>query len=297
MRIFVTGATGWVGAAVVRELAQAGHEVLGLARSEAGAASLQQAGVQVQRGTLEDVDGLRRGARACDAVIHTAFNHDFSRFAENSELDRRAIEAMGEELAGSDRRLIVTSGVAHLAQGRPATEDDRPAAATAQYPRVSEATAQQMADRGVRAAIVRLAPTVHGAGDHGFVPHLIALARQKGVSAYVGAGDTRWSAVHRFDAAHLYRLAVEAAEPAARYHAIAEEGIPFREIAQRIGEGLGVEVVSLAPEEAEAHFGWFIRFAAGDMQAVSERTRAALGWQPRQPGLLDDLQHSYALQG
>ena len=286
MRIFVTGATGFVGSAVVQELLANGHRVLGLARSDAGAAQLEQAGADILRGTIQELDILRRGASEADGVAHLAFNHDFSRFAENVADDARAIEAIGAALAGSERPLLVTSGLALHAAGGMATESDNPAP---HFPRQSEAAAAAAAARGVRASAVRLPPSTHGKGDHGFVPILINIAREKGVAAYIGDGQNRWAATHRLDAAQVFRLALERGAEDGPFHAVAEESIPFRRIAEAIGEGLKLPVVSLAPEEAEAHFGWFATFAGFDLAASSARTRALLGWEPSRPALLADM--------
>jgi nucleoside-diphosphate-sugar epimerase len=284
MRVFVTGATGWVGSAVVEELVVAGHQVAGLARSAEKAAGLTAAGAEIVTGTLDDLDILRDAASAADAVIHTAFNHDFSRFAENARQDQLAIETLGSALIGSGRPLIVTSGFALLAPGRVATEADLPASHPS-YPRRSEAAAIALAKRGVRAASIRLAPSVHGVGDHGFIPILIALAREKGVSAYIGDGLNRWPGVHRLDAARLYRLALEQGVTEAAYHATDDEGVAFKDIAAVIGRRLGVPVESRGRE----HFGWFADFAGADIPASSARTRSLLGWEPTGPDLLSDI--------
>jgi nucleoside-diphosphate-sugar epimerase len=291
MRVFLTGATGFIGSAIVPELINAGHQVLGLARSDAGAKSLAAAGAKVHRGDLEDLDSLRSGAAAADGVIHCGFIHDFSRFKEVSEVDRRAIEAFGAALAGSDRPLVIASGTALVSPGRLATEESVSTITSADIPRVaSEEAATLMATRGVRAALMRLSPTVHGDGDKGFVPTLINTAREKGVSAYIGDGRNRWNAVHRLDAARLFRLALEKATAGAKYHAVAEEGIAFRDIAEVIGKRLNIPVVSKSPEEATSHFGWFGAFAGLDCPASSKLTQERLGWRPVQPTLLTDLE-------
>ena len=286
MRVFVTGASGFVGSAIVQELLGAGHQVLGLARSEASAQALQAAGAQVHRGSLDDLDSLRRGAAQAEGVIHTAYNHDFSQYAAAGQTDRQAIEALGEALAGTDRPLIVTSGLAGFNLGRPATEQDNPAAS----PRQSEAAAMQLAAQGVRAMVVRLAASVHDRGDHGFVPVLIETARQKGEAAYIGDGLNRWPAVHRLDAARLYRLVLEQGIAGTNYHGVADEGIAMRDLATIIGQHLNVPVVSKTPEEAADHFGWMARFAALDLSASSALTQQWLGWHPTHPGLLADLE-------
>jgi nucleoside-diphosphate-sugar epimerase len=291
MRVFVTGATGFIGSAIVPELINAGHQVIGLARSDAGAKSLSAAGAKVHRGDLEDLDSLRSGAAAADGVIHTGFNHDFSRFKEVCEVDRRVIETFGAAFAGSDRPIVIASGTALVSPGRLATEESVSTITSDDIPRVAtEDTATLMATRGVRVALMRLAPTVHGDGDHQFVPTLINIAREKGVSAYIGDGRNRWSAVHRLDAARLFRLALEKATAGARYHAVAEEGIAFRDIAEVIGRRLNIPVVSKSPEEAANHFGWIAAFAGLDCPASSKLTQERLGWRPVQPTLLTDLE-------
>ncbi|HVO02499.1 MAG TPA: SDR family oxidoreductase [Candidatus Cybelea sp.] len=290
MRVFVTGSTGFVGSAVVQELLKAGHQVLGLVRSDASAKALAATGAAVHRGSVEDLDSLRRGTEQADGVIHTAFIHDFSRFKEVCEIDRRAIAALGAALEGSERPLIVTSGTGLLARGRAVTEDDVHQPGAHNLPRVaSEESAAEVAERGVRVSVMRLPPSVHGDGDHGFVPMLIKMAREKGVSAYIGEGNNLWPAVHRLDAAVLYRLAMESGTMAPRYHAVAEEGVKFREIAAVIGRRLNLPVVAKSPEQAEAHFGWFAHFAAMDNLASSARTRGLTGWQPKELGLIADI--------
>lgn len=291
MRVFVTGATGFVGSAVVQELLAAGHQVLGLARSDAAEAALAALGVDVHRGSLEEPESFAAGAAACDGVVHTAFNHDFSRFADNAAAEAKAVQAMGEALAGTGRPLIGTTGTGLLSPGRLGTEDDTGDGVAHPSPRkgMEDATVA-LAGRGVRSAIVRLPPSVHGDGDHGFVPWLIRIAREKGVSAYPGDGQNRWPAVHRLDAAKVYRLALEHGAAGARYHAVGEEGVPTRRIAEVIGRRLGLPVVSIPREEAPEHFGAFIgHFFALDLPASSAKTREQLGWRPTGPGLIEDI--------
>lgn len=289
MRVFVTGATGFIGSAVTRELLDAGHEVLGLARSDRAVEALEAAGAEVHRGDLGDLDSLRRGAEASDGVAHLAFVHDFTDLPGSSAVDLRAIEVIGDALAGSGKPFVVTSGLMAV-PGRLATEEDAgDATALAAHRLPSEAAALALADRGVRSAVLRLPPTVHGEGDGAFVPGFIGIAREKGVSAMVGDGATRWAAVHRLDAARLYRLALESVPAGTRLHAIDDEGVPFREIAEVIGRHLDVPVVSVPAEGAVDHFGWLGRFASFDIRASSALTRERLDWEPAHPSLLADL--------
>ncbi|MFE2071140.1 SDR family oxidoreductase [Streptomyces sp. NPDC059467] len=293
MRVFVTGATGFIGSAVVRELLGAGHQVLGLARSDAAEAALKEVGAQAHRGDLNDVDGLRAAADATDGVVHTGFNHDFSDPHGALRTELAALAAFGDALADSGRPLVISSVTGLLAPGRLGTEADGPdPAAPGAHRGESERAALALADRGVRVSAIRL-PAVHGVGDHAFVPHLIAIARDKGVSAYQGEGVNRWSAVHRLDAARLYRKALETAPAGAVLHAAAEDGVRVRDIAEVIGRRLDVPAVSLAPEEAAAHFGWMGRFVGNDNPTSSAATRERYDWRPEQPGLLADLDQDH----
>lgn len=289
MKVFVTGATGLVGSAIVKELITAGHQVLGLARSEASAAKLIAAGAEVHRGDLEDLSSLQSGAAEADGVIHTGFIHDFSRFAEVCEVDKVAIETIAKALAGTDKPLLVTSGSALVRPGTLATEDMN-APFDPAWPRASEQAADAAAALGVRTSIIRLSPSVHGEGDlQGFVPMLIKLALEKGVSAYIAEGSNRWNAVHRLDAAHLFRLALEQPGPGTRYHAVAEESIPFKALAEAIGQFLNIPVISIPVEQAAQHFNWLSAFASVDCPASSKLTAERLNWKPNQATLLEDI--------
>jgi nucleoside-diphosphate-sugar epimerase len=292
MRVFVTGASGWIGSAVVPELIAAGHQVLGLARSDTSAELVTRLGAEVHRGDLDDPDDLRRGAAACDGVVHLAYDHDFSDMVGAARTDLAAIEALGGALVDTGGPLVIASGVVGLAQGRVATEADRPDPGV--HPRVAGAQAAlALTERGVRPVVVRLPPTVHGEGDHGFIGTLVDIARQRGVAGYVDAGANRWPAVHRLDAATLIRIAVDRAPAGTAVHATAEEGIPTRPIAEAIGRGLGLPVASIPNAEAPAHFGWIGRFFAADVPTSSEATRRDLAWTPTHPTLIDDLDAGY----
>jgi nucleoside-diphosphate-sugar epimerase len=297
MRVFVTGASGWIGSAVVPELIGAGHRVTGLARSDASAAALTAAGAEVRRGTLDDLDILRSAAAASEGVIHLAFKHDIAfsgDFQGAADADRGAVEIFGEVLAGSGRPFVIASGTLGLTPGRLATERDGHGSgpAVGGGPEVRRATAEftlSLASRGVRSSVLRLPPTVHGDGDHGFMATIVGIARATAVSGYIGDGTNRWPAAHRLDAAHLFRLALEKAPAGSTLHAVADEGVPIRDIAEVIGRHLDLPVASISPENASGHFTWLAHFLGLDSPASSELTRELLGWQPTQPGLLDDL--------
>ncbi len=293
MRVFVTGATGFVGTAIVNELIDAGHSVLGLARSDEGAERLAAVGAEVHRGSIDDLPSLRRGVAHADGVVHTAFNHDFSTYAANCEADRQVIAALGAELAGTDRPLLVTTGMTLLGnkgnKGGVGTEEDAPVPSSAGVPRsASEEAAAALAQQGVHACVVRL-PQVHDPFKQGLITYLIALAREKGVSAYLGEGANRWPAVHVLDAACLYRLALEQGTRGTRYHAVGEEGVALKAIAESIGCGLNLPVVSVPAGDAEEHFGWLARFAGMDSPASSTLTQQRLGWRPVETTLIADL--------
>jgi nucleoside-diphosphate-sugar epimerase len=307
MRVFVTGASGWIGSAVVPELLGAGHEVVGLARSDAAAAALTAAGAEVHRGTLDDLESLRDAAAASDGVIHLAFKHDLAfsgDFQGAADADRRAVETFGEALAGSDRPFVLASGLLGITPGHVATEQDGHGshAAVAAFgggPQARWETAEltlSFASRGVRSSIVRLPPTNHGDGDNGFMATLVGIARERGVSGYIGDGANRWPAVHRLDSARLFRLALEQAPAGSTLHAVAEEGVPIREIAETIGRRLELPVVSVSPEDAGEHFTWLGGFLGLDAPASSAQTRELLGWQPTRPGLIEDLDEGHYFQ-
>jgi nucleoside-diphosphate-sugar epimerase len=294
MRVFVTGASGFIGSAVVQELLGAGHDVIGLARSDSSADALATAGAEVHRGDLADLESLRTGAEASDGVIHLAYVHDFSKFEDNARVDQTAIDAIGEVLVGSDRPLVIANGTLMLSvDGRPATEEDGGDPAARHGRRLNERLLLGLADRGVRSASLRLPPTVHGKGDRGFVPMIIDVAREKGVSAYVGDGSNRWPAVHRLDAASLFRLALEQAPEGTVLHGVGEEGVPVREIAGVIGRHLDLPVVSVSAAQAPEHFGFLGAFIGADSPASSALTRERFGWQPAQPRLIDDLEQGH----
>jgi nucleoside-diphosphate-sugar epimerase len=291
MRVFVTGASGWIGSATVDELLSAGHSVLGLARSDASAAALEERGVTVLRGDLDDLDALRKGATDAEGVVHLANKHDWANPAASNAAERGAVEAIAETLVGTERPFVLASGVAGLAKGRPSTEEDPSPFHGPDAPRGgSENLALEYVGRGVRAVSARFAPTVHGVGDHGFIAYIVGVAREKGVSAYVGDGTHRWAAVHRPDAARLVRIGLEQAPARTRLHAVAEEGVPTKVIAEAIGRGLGLPVTSVAPEDAVEHFGFIGAFFAMDLSASSERTRARFGWEPTGPTLVEDIE-------
>ncbi|MFI0900666.1 SDR family oxidoreductase [Streptomyces sp. NPDC020983] len=298
MRYFVTGASGWIGSATVPELIAAGHRVTGLARSDASAAALTASGADVVRGTLDDLDVLREAAAASDGVVHLAFKHDIAfsgSFKEAAEADRRAVDALGEALAGSGRPLVLASGVAGLKPGRPATERDMPESdgSPMSLRGATAAAVLALAPRGVRSSVVRIPPTAHGDGDRGFVASLVSFAREKGSSGYLGDGANRWPAVHRSDVGRLFALAADGAPAGAVLHAVADRGVPFREIAEVIGRHLGVPAVSVPQEEAAAHFGWMSGFVGLDAPASSDLTQELLGWHPTGPGLLADLDEGH----
>ncbi|HEY5437528.1 MAG TPA: SDR family oxidoreductase [Acidimicrobiales bacterium] len=292
MRVFLTGASGWIGSAVVPELLNNGHEVLGLARSDESAAAVAALGADVHRGSLDDLESLRAGAVQCEGVIQLGYNHDFSDMAGAAKTDLAAIELFGDVLEGTGGPLVVAAGVLGLSHGRPATELDTPEAGV--HPRFAGIQlALSLSDRGVRSSAVRFAPTVHGDGDHGFMATLVAIARNKGVSGYIEDGSNRWPAVHRFDAANLVRLTMEKAVAGTSVHAVAEEGVPTKSIAEAIGEGLGLPVRSIPTAEANDHFGWMAMFFGIDSTSSSAITRQSLGWTPTNPGLIDDLSKDY----
>jgi len=293
MRVFVTGASGFVGSAIVKELLANGHQVLALVRSAKAAEQFAASGAEVLQGDVNDPEIIRQGATSCDAVIHTAFNHDFTRYKANCEADRKVIETFGDALAGSDKPLVVTSGVGLMSYNRLITEDDAVPGSDVIPRAASEEAAKAATAKGVNTYIVRLPASVHGQGDHGFVPMVIGMAREKGESAYIGNGNNQWPAVHRKDAASLYRLIIEKQPEQKVFHPVAETGIPFKEIAEAIGKGLNLPAASKTGDDIAAHFGWFAHFAALNCPSSSDKTRQALGWEPHEPGLIADMTANY----
>jgi len=293
MKIFVTGGTGFIGSAVVHEMVRAGHKVTALARSDEAAAKILAMGAEVHKGDLRDIDSLTHGARLSDGVLHLGFIHDFANFAAVSEIDKQAIIALGEGLKGTQNPLVVTAGIVMISPGKLALETDKAQPSSKEYPRASEETVDKLVDEGINASVVRLSPSVHGPGDYAFIPELIKIAKKSGFSAFPGDGSNRWSAVHRLDAASLFRLAIENPSQGARYHGAAEEGVELKDIARVIAQKLNLPLKSISPEEAMVHFSWLAGFVAMDCQASSAMTRTLLNWKPREDTLLGDLQQSF----
>lgn len=293
MKTFVTGGTGFIGSAVVHEMVRAGHKVTALARSDEAAAKILAMGAEVHKGDLRDIDSLMHSARLSDGVLHLGFIHDFANFAAVSEIDKQAIIALGEGLKGTHKPLVVTAGIAMISPGKLAVETDKAQPSSREYPRASEETVDKLVDEGINASVVRLSPSVHGPGDYAFIPGLIKIAKESGFSAFIDDGSTRWSAVHRLDAATLFRLAIENPNQGARYHGAAEEGIKFKDIAEAIAQKLNLPLKSIPYEEAKVHFSWLAGFVAMDCPASSAQTRAMLNWQPKEASLLSDLEQSF----